>query len=117
MADNIEIFLLMMDLRLVDDHGHAHLTVLLLSAVDPDWRCVVHSDFKDGWALSLGRVKAGEDAPVWLDRNTRGLEGGLDDRVILGEVVEVYFVPRVGSHNVWCKGEAILTDIDINGLC
>ena len=98
------ILILIENSRLVDDHRHARLAVLFLSAIDPDWRGVIHGNFEDEVTLSLGRLEAGEDASIRFNGHTRALKGGLDDGMVLGEVMKVAFVSRVGSHDVWREG-------------
>ena len=91
--------------------------MLLLSAVDPNWGGVVYGDLKDGVALSFGGLEAREDATIWLNGHTGLGEGRLDDGVVLGEIVEIHFVSWIGSHDVRRECQAILTNVDINGLC
>lgn len=104
------------NLRLVDHHRHARLTVHRLGTVDPDRGSVVYGDLENELALLLGGLETRKDAAVWLDGDTRSSERGLDNRVILGKIVEINLVARAGRHNVRGKGEAVLTDLNVDGL-
>ena len=104
------------DLRLIDDHRHSHLAMICLSTVDPDRHSIVYNNLEDGLLLSRGGLEAGEDAAIWLDGHTWLGEGGGNHGVVLGEVVEVDLVSDRGRHNRGCKGEAIFSDLDVDGL-
>ena len=87
-----------------------------LGTVDPDGCRIIDSDLENEFAFSLGGLETRKDTAVWLDRHARSSERGLDDRMILGKVVEVDLVASIGCHNIWRESEAILTDLNVDGL-
>jgi hypothetical protein len=68
----------------IDCRNHAGLTVVFnrLSAVDPDGRCIVHSDREGGarWRI-FGWYETGEKTAI--KRMARVGEGGLNDGMVL----------------------------------
>ena len=106
------------DLRLVDDTNHAALAMLALAAVEPDGRrSVLDLVHEDGGGGGRG-VRGGDEARV--EATVHGLaglvEGGLDDRVVLGPEVERDHVALGGLDGVGLEDDVAVLVTDGDGV-